>query len=250
MNNAYRKVTEALRFDEYESLERQAVKFEKILAGAFRDYGYVQHKRIGSSVTGTMCRGAEDIDYFVVLACLPSVETTTHLLECAGFAISRVTLDVHGYSRHSGTWTGYKFVVVPTVPPGPSPKTYVEDAFWHPEFIASRRRPDHVDQVLLTKHFFKGSGFYKKIKGISCELLVLEFGSFDEILQAIIRSDRIRVNFSPYREEHTDSKIVVDYPFVGRRSLSERIDASEYENIRHLAERTLADPQQLPEIAW
>ena len=39
----------------------------------------------------------------------------------------------------------------------------------------------------------------------------------------------------------------LDYPFVGRRSLSGWVDAAEYEII---ATRTLADPQLLSETVW
>lgn len=246
INEIYLEIVEGARFTNYSGLRLRCAELEERIRGVFSDMPLLETKRIGSSMTGTMRTNSRDLDYFIGFAFNPSIGEIKARLENSGLNILRISHDErYGYSRFSGIWKDYEFVLVPIKKPKGEISTYPEDAYHHPDFINERKETDHTENVILAKEFFSRIGIYKQIKGISCELMILELKSFDELLRHILENEFIRVNFSPFNESYSESRIVIDYPYLGRRSLTEYISPDGYKAIQEFANGVLDNPNKL-----
>jgi len=205
-------------------------------------------KLIGSAATNTLTINNLDLDYAMVFNEKPSVEETIEKLGmCPEVEVTKFTSAPEGYSKISGMFRGISFVFVPMerIPFGQAPRTYVEDAYHHPDIINKIKSDDHVYNSLLTKRFFRKTGHYDKIQGISCELMNLAFPSFNSILEHLTFQDRMRVNLSPYSKEYSDNRIIVDYPLLGGKSLTKDITPEVYHSLSQFANKVRQCPEAL-----
>jgi len=150
---------------------------------------------VGSIGKQTWLRGDHDIDLFVMFP----KDTTRESLESSGLEFGkRIIKEMGGrfeikYSEHPYVHGYVKDFVVDVVPcyriaKGEKIISAVDRSPLHLEHILENLKQH--DEVRLLKQFCKGAGIYgsdvvmQGISGYICELLVLRYGSFVEVLKA------------------------------------------------------------------
>ena len=230
--------------DIYDNFER----LENIVKNSFQNaFGNIFLKLIGSTATRTSIKGKEDLDCFVTFS--ERKPDNNLFLDF----LYKSELNIIEYSEHRkynylrviGDINSIKFVLVPIVNPNNIISTYEQEIFYHPEFVEKNKKFGHKPNVILTKEFFSQIGCYKEIKGISCELLIMHFGSFNNMLEYFVNSDKIRVNFSSEDFIYPDDKLIVDYPILGKRSLTTRINDDIFKKIKENSQMILNNPYLL-----
>lgn len=179
---------------EEEELGRVSALLLERTRRACEEEGVGKPMLVGSAARGTWLRGEKDIDVFVLFPeRMPRRE-----LEEVGLRIGRKVSEGRGVERYaehpfvSFEFQGFQVDLVPCydVPDPSRIKSAVDRSPHHQRYVSSRLTPGLRDQVLLLKQFMKGIGVYGaelKVHGFSgylCELLVLHFGSFLEVLRA------------------------------------------------------------------
>ena len=99
----------------------------------------------------------------------------------------------------------------------------------------------HARNVILMKEFFEQIGIYKGVKGISCEMMALHFQDFDAMLKHVAKNDSLRINFSPNNLVYSSVPLIIDYPFLGGRSFTEKVTREMYKHIQESARRVIED---------
>lgn len=173
---------------------------------------------VGSVARDTSLAGNGDLDIFVFF---PESEPR-ELLEKEGLEIGKKALAGHKpvthYAEHPYTKAKVgEFIVeiVPCFKVSGKPKSAVDRSPLHNAFILASLKGSQKDEVRLLKQFLKASGAYgaeQRIKGFSgylCELLVMNYGSFDRAIKAasqwsgrmIIDMKRARANYSQFGQQ-------------------------------------------------
>lgn len=246
-NPIYQQVLEKVRFIDYLKCAEVDNVLRSKVDKIFGDFSAFEGlKMVGSAATGTMRVGAKDLDYAVIFA---------EEMSCLDFRerIVKSELDIlksneeakYNYIKVSGKIDDFDFVLVPVKDPRGRVENYVQDAFYHPDLIGRLRAPNHSDNVLLLKEFFIKLGLFKKVKGIGCELMTLKYVLFDSVLEALVKNTSLRINFSNNHSIYSDSPLIVDYPFLGGRSLNNPLSAEEYYKIQNFAYSVLESPKEL-----
>jgi tRNA nucleotidyltransferase (CCA-adding enzyme) len=146
---------------------------------------------VGSIAKGTYLKDP-DIDLFLMFD--PSVPRDE--LERFGVAVGKEAIGgrehyaEHPYIR--GVINGLKADIVPAyrILDASQRMTAVDRTPFHMEYVMGHLAAEKRDEVRLLKSFMKGIGVYSaeaKVQGFSgylCELLVIRFGGFSEVLQA------------------------------------------------------------------
>lgn len=168
--------------NELESLVRREAK---------RLDAHVDLMLVGSVAKGTHLKDP-DIDMFMLFPESTSLET----LKEKGLAIGRSVLDGREhYAQHPyvrGAFNGFQVDLVPCFKIMDTRKkmSAVDRTPFHTRFVKANLADGQADQVRLLKRFMKGIGCYgaeAKVQGFSgylCELLVMRFGGFREVLEA------------------------------------------------------------------
>ncbi len=159
---------------------------------------YVRDHDIGVTVrlVGSFAKGTylsdPDLDLFVLFP-----EGTQHeVLEAVGLQIGEDIL--HGtrmYSEHPytrGVYKGLDVDLVPSIHLQSTAKlqTSVDRTPFHTNYILSHMTAEQKDQVRLLKAFMKGIEAYgaepntRGFSGYLCELLIVKYGSFMDVLRA------------------------------------------------------------------
>ena len=150
---------------------------------------------VGSAARSTWLRGNHDIDIFITFPETLSKEELT-VRGCAIAEKLAETAD-HREDRHSEhpyihiRKYGFEIDLVPCfrVPDASCIKSAVDRTPFHCRFI-KERIAGREDDVLLLKQFMKGAGVYgsevrnRGFSGYASELLVIFYGSFDEVIKA------------------------------------------------------------------
>ena len=151
---------------------------------------------VGSLAKGTDIRGDKDLDIFIMF----HKDTSREELEKRGLEIGKKVFSDMGipyeidYAEHpyiSGSYNKYKIEIVPCFDSSEL-KSAVDRTPYHTQYVKKKiaAKPGLKDEVRLLKQFMKGAGVYgaeAKIRGFSgylCELLVINYGSFSEVLKA------------------------------------------------------------------
>lgn len=150
----------------------------------------IEVRLVGSYAKGTFLSDP-DLDLFLMFPEGTSRET----LERTGLKIGEEVLGgVHMYSEHPytrGVYKGIDVDMVPSIKIASTAKmqTSVDRTPFHTEYILSRMNEEQRDQVRLLKAFMKGIETYgaepntRGFSGYLCELLVLMYGSFENVLK-------------------------------------------------------------------
>ncbi len=162
-----------------------------VTSEARRIDAHVDLMLVGSVAKGTHLRDP-DIDMFMLFPESTSLET----LKEKGLAIGRAVLDGREhYAQHPyvrGVFKGFQVDLVPCfkIMDTRRKMSAVDRTPFHTRFVKENLGPGLADQVRLLKRFMKGIGCYgaeAKVQGFSgylCELLVMRFGGFREVLDA------------------------------------------------------------------
>ncbi|MFQ5800631.1 MAG: CCA tRNA nucleotidyltransferase, partial [Candidatus Hydrothermarchaeales archaeon] len=149
----------------------------------------------GSVSRDTWLAHEKDIDVFVKF---PPSYTKKQLEDVVTSVGKRILKNVekrfaeHPYVR--GEYNGYSVEIIPcyTVEDAAKRLSAVDRTPFHDKFVRSNLR-GRQDEVRLLKQFLKGIGCYgaeAKVEGFSgylCELLVIHYGSFEEVLKAAVK---------------------------------------------------------------
>ena len=235
----YLEIYERARFKDWGWLRSCRASLERIVTPCFPKNEPLM-KLVGSSATGTMRCGEEDLDFAVAFQSPISNERFMKIIRETGLEITDVNQNRrYGYLKISGRHKGMGFVLVPMKHPNGRIQIYEQDAFYHPDFIHGRKSGDHPEKVILIKEFFEQIGVYREVKGISCELMALHFKTFDEMLRSFERNSSLRINFSPNDQAYSSGPLIVDYPFLGGRSFTDKVTIGIYKHIQESARKVI-----------
>ncbi|MFZ0926339.1 MAG: CCA tRNA nucleotidyltransferase, partial [Halobacteriota archaeon] len=149
---------------------------------------------IGSAARDTWILGDQDIDIFIGF----DTSTSREDLERYGLEIGKeiaVEGYVIGFAEHpyvKARCGGFAIDVVPHYRIKNTRQMFsaVDRTPFHQQFVAEHLDARH-DEVRLLKQFLKGAGIYgaelrtKGFSGYLCELLVIKFGSFVNVLESV-----------------------------------------------------------------
>jgi len=179
--------------------DRKAIKavFDEVSARIGREAQLrglnVRIEEEGSVAKDTWIASDRDIDIFIIFPRGTNKDKVkTDGLELAKSASARWKL---GYAEHpyvEAEVDGFTLDIVPSLEmdEGERPVTAVDRTPLHTTFINSKLDGRMKDDVRVLKQFMKGIGVYGaelRIGGFSgyiCELLVLQFGSFEKVIRA------------------------------------------------------------------
>ncbi|MEM3675901.1 MAG: CCA tRNA nucleotidyltransferase, partial [Thermoplasmataceae archaeon] len=165
---------------------------------------------VGSVAKGTNLRGA-DIDIFIVFERIYSENE----MERLGLEIGRSVLPggEEKYAEHpyiSGVMGGIKLDIVPCFRIEPNKRiiSSVDRTPLHTEYVARNLSDQGRNEVRLLKLFMKHFGIYgSEIKtggfsGYVCELLVIKFGSFKNVIANIAGLKRFRLEINDHEMKY------------------------------------------------
>ena len=142
--------------------------------------------------------GGNDLDLFI---CFPRSVTREEMV-AKGLEIGdNVLKGHHEYAEHpytSGIWKGVDVDLVPCyhTEPGEKILSSVDRSPLHTRYVLSKMSLEQRDETRLLKAFMKGIGAYgaepenRGFSGYLCELLVLKYGTFLEVLRAAAETFR------------------------------------------------------------
>lgn len=194
MEKLLKKILEEVKPSEEE--HRREEKIIKRVEKELRLKG-VQPLLVGSLAKKTDLRADKDMDIFILF----NPELSRKELEKRGLQIGRDLFVKLGaeyeidYAEHpyvKGVIEGYLVEIVPCYETR-KPKSAVDRTPYHIQYVKRKIREDKklADEIRLMKQFMKGTGVYgaeAKVQGFSgylTELLVIQYGSFQNTLKAV-----------------------------------------------------------------
>ena len=209
--------------------------------------------QVGSTARATWIAGDRDIDLFVAF---PPDLPREQLAEY-GLTVGHAVLpDGHEeYAEHPyvvGEYDGYEVDCVPcyAVEDATDIQSAVDRTPFHTRYLESRLSDDLAADVRVCKQFFKGIGVYgsdlrtRGFSGFLTELLVLEYGSFRQLIEAVA-DWHPPVTFDPEdhgRETFSDPLVVID-PTDPERNVAAVLSAENVARLQHYARELLAEPR-------
>jgi tRNA nucleotidyltransferase (CCA-adding enzyme) len=178
--------------------QKELERIVKKITYTVKEVSGLESMIVGSTSKHTWLSGKHDIDVFVLF----DKKTSRKELEERGLEIGKQVARamnspfVIKYAEHpyvQAKVNGYKVDIVPAykIKKGEKIKSAVDRSPLHLEFILKNLDPGLRDDVRLLKQFCKGIGVYGSdvktlgISGYVCELLVLNYGPFEDVLKAI-----------------------------------------------------------------
>jgi len=150
----------------------------------------------GSVAKGTWLSGERDLDIFILLDPRYDREVIPRVLEVVKRYLGSGWVEAyaeHPYLQARIDEFQVDFVPCFRVKPGEPLKSATDRTPLHTAYVKEHLRPEQRDEVRLLKRFMKGVGVYGaelKVGGFSgylCELLIIHYGSFEELLEAAAR---------------------------------------------------------------
>lgn len=231
-----------------EELEEARDLYQKISDYIAEDFGLETHFA-GSTSRETCMAGDKDIDVFVLF----SPELSQTALEEQGLKVGknvfrefdgtyRVEYAEHPYTK--GEIDGHEVEIVPCYDvPADQIKSSVDRTPHHSRWADAHLDKEQRKDVVVLKSFLRAHGIYGsslKVRGFSgylCEILIAEFGSFNELVESAVDWDRQEI-IDP--EDHhdalpeklkkkfdEDSLVVID-PVDPERNVASVLDTENY----------------------
>ena len=213
--------------EEREKIEVLAKALEKKVAEAAAEYGVKATVRLeGSVAKDTWLSGEPDIDIFMRL---PKSIPRTSLGETALKIARKATQgakQVERFAEHpylEAFIEGVRVNIVPCYDTRQGEWLSATDRTpYHTDYVKKRLTPKMRDEVRLLKKFMKGIGVYGaeiKVGGFSgylCELLIIYYGSFLEVLKAFAKhKQRVVVDIeSHYKGREDELPLLFNEPLV------------------------------------
>jgi tRNA nucleotidyltransferase (CCA-adding enzyme) len=213
---------------------------------------------LGSASRGTWLKNEKDLDVFVFFP----LEYKREELEEAVTQIGTGVLEKpeKHYAEHpyvAGLYRDYEVEIVPcyAVESPRRLKSAVDRTPFHDAFVR-KHIPGKEDEVRLLKQFLKGIRCYgaeAKVEGFSgylCELLVLKYGSFKDVLEAAQGWGRGEVlSFDPVEDEEKlrakfSSPLIFLDPVDKERNVASALSEKNFSLFRHAAREYLRNPRE------
>jgi tRNA nucleotidyltransferase (CCA-adding enzyme) len=153
---------------------------------------------VGSVSKGTHLKDP-DLDFFIMFP----VGTPMETVEKEALALGERILEApeKRYAQHPylrGKFLGMDTEVVPcfNVAKASGHMSAVDRTPFHTKYVMEHLRPQQKDEIRLFKAFLKGIGIYgaeiavEGFSGYLCEIMVLKFGTFLDVLKSAARFDR------------------------------------------------------------
>ncbi len=183
---------------------------------------------VGSLAKGTALRDDIDLDIFVLIdkKDLTRDWLLSNFVEPLKSALSRVGIIKLRYAAHPYIHITNESISADVVPAywARSPSdivTSVDRTPFHKEFVLRNLKEEQKDDVRVLKKFFKVTGIYGaeiKVGGFSgylCELLVIKYGNFEEVLRNMARwryGEVIKIGGEVDVNEARNLRRFFDYP--------------------------------------
>jgi tRNA nucleotidyltransferase (CCA-adding enzyme) len=179
--------------EEVASLTKAANDLKKRVEDYVKDHNIdVEVRFVGSYAKGTYLSDP-DIDLFLLFP----ESVSSKELESIGLTVGEAIIKgvrkfaAHPYTR--GVYEGVDVDIVPSysIETADKLKSAVDRTPFHTKYILENLREEQKDEVRLLKKFMKGIGIYgaepdtRGFSGYLCELLVLHYGSFRKVLEAV-----------------------------------------------------------------
>lgn len=198
----------------------------------------------GSIAKGTWLSTDKDIDIFIIFPWGTNVEFAKKVgLELAKYGIGEGWR--LGYAEHpyvEAKVNEYDVEIVPSIEmkEGEKPLTAVDRTPLHTIFIKNKLSEKMKDEVRLLKQFAKGINVYGaelKVGGFSgylCELLVLNYGSFEEVIKNASKwKPKTVIDYMKYYDEDLckqifDNPLIVIDPIDMRRNVAAAVSLQSF----------------------
>lgn len=226
------------------------------LMAAVKDYISVHDIKIDTRFVGSFAKGTylsdPDLDLFLLFP----EDVPRKDLERIGLGVGEDIL--HGirmYSEHPytrGVYEGIDVDMVPSYKLSTTEKlqTAVDRTPFHTTYILSKMDSAMKDQVRLLKKFMKGIGAYgaepntRGFSGYLCELLVLHYGSFIQVLEAAADwKDGITIVIEERGPPMVSAMVVYD-PTDSRRNVASAVHIDTLALFVVAAKSYLANPSE------
>lgn len=183
---------------------------------------------VGSSDRDTWLSGERDIDIFLLLPKSLDRESFEKIgLEIGKEIFPNGTVEYAEHPYVKGQKNGFEIDIVPCyhVNSASKAKSSVDRTPFHNKYI--KNKDIDGDQVRLLKSFTKGVGIYGsklKIQGFSgylCELLILHYGGFREVIQEAIKwRPQIYLDIENHGDKKFDDPLIVVDPTDPSRNVA------------------------------
>lgn len=207
---------------------------------------------VGSYAKKTFLEG-NDLDLFI---CFPRTVSREEMVDKGLEIGDNVLKGHHEYAEHpytSGLWKDVDVDLVPCFHTDPGEKilSAVDRSPLHTRYVLSKMTLDQRDETRLLKSFMKGIGAYgaepenRGFSGYLCELLVLKYGSFLEVLRAA--ADSFRIGYTITVEEKGPpmvSALVVYDPTDRNRNVASAVHSDTLALFIVAAQEYLAHPRE------
>lgn len=233
--------------EEIRSVEDKASKLEELIRQYDENHGFdIKIKFAGSFSKGTFLSNP-DLDVFLMFP--RDIDRRTMIDE--GLSVGESLLDnaERAFAENpyiSGFFGGLDVDMVPCyeLPDATHIITSMDRTPFHTDFIISRLDAEGKDQVRLLKKFMKGIGAYgaepssRGFSGYLCELLVVRYGSFREVLRAATAwGNKPRIFIDKMKGPAMDSAVVFYDPVDTNRNVASAV----YEDTLCLFEEAARD---------
>ncbi|MFB6292360.1 MAG: CCA tRNA nucleotidyltransferase [Candidatus Nanohaloarchaea archaeon] len=261
-NRLEEKVLEE-HYPEEKELEKTRQKYREIAGYIESEFGRETHFA-GSSARGTCMKGDRDIDIFVLFP----EDTDKKELEDRGLEIGKKTFEEfdgeyeiefaeHPYTR--GKINGHEVEIVPCYDVAPEKiKSSVDRTPHHSRWVKQELDEEQKKEVVLLKVFLRAAGIYGsslKVRGFSgylCEILVSEYGSFEELIwgvndwngKEVIDPENHHENGLPneLEEKFSEDNLVVIDPVDPERNVAAALSRENYARFIYQAWRLRQEP--------
>ncbi|MFZ2071663.1 MAG: CCA tRNA nucleotidyltransferase [Halobacteriota archaeon] len=210
---------------------------------------------VGSTARNTWVRGDADIDIFIMF---PEDMSEEDLKE-KGLALAKSVSDryeeryaahpyIHAYVYVAGTEHEADLVPCFAVKRASLLKTAVDRTPFHNEYVV-RRLSGLEDEVLLLKQFTKCHEIYgsalgrKGFSGYLCELLILNYSSFVELLSSVSQwRYGERIDLERHGKYQGDDPLIVIDPVDPKRNVAASVSLDSFCKLIDAAREFLAQP--------
>ena len=239
--------------EDRERIRSVADRLVKIIRKYMDAHGIVADLKLVGSYSKDTYLSNPDLDLFMMFPPGTSRETLTTV----GLKIGEDVLHgVRMYAEHpytSAVFEGVDVDLVPNihVPDTKHLATAVDRTPFHTEYVRKAMKPGQNDQIRLLKKFMKGIGTYgaepnaRGFSGYLCELLVLRYGSFREVLTAASKNWEENTQLS-LSDDHIrlEGALVFYDPVDGRRNVAAAVHVDTLGKFIAAAKAYLAEPSE------
>jgi len=208
---------------------------------------------VGSVAKGTYLK-RPDLDMFVMFepdVPMPTVETEVLSLGELVLEGPEKRYAQHPYLR--GKYQGFDCEIVPCyrVQSAGAKMSAVDRTPFHTRYVKDNIKSGQRDEVRLFKAFLKGIGIYgaeiaiEGFSGYLCEIMVLKFGSFQNVLKAAARFDRkVKLRLDEGKFPPFQSHFVFIDPVDPERNVAAPVSEQSFSILIHASKAYLEDPTE------